>query len=636
MIKNILFLLTLNLSATAFAAEEGTFKTAENSQNYIESFLNYLDGAKINSDALKNLSEQISEARSSVSSSQQSLIGIEADLVKKRERHQSLPSKISALELQNTENSAESQRIFEEHFPNESSISSVIEFFTQKRQDLVTRRGRLETSLSENNTPFDEQISTEENLISRYQTQINDLQNKQSQNQRDVNDLSREIKKLRQEINEVQNEIESPAFIAKYEAAQTAFEEIEATRIAEGLNCRKRKGIFGLGGFRDNSATCKTFRTAQKIFQRLRPLVDGSLINEKRASLDDFIESRRTLRAELSFIRNKIPNLNSDIRTAQSQIRLLKENQSVTTRPFREALAQVEFELDSTNREWSHVQKLNSLNEKNKRNLRKIERYNIEQTELPSLISRLEVQAASLNSRLQNEQSRLTAVVSEKNNLSEAVQQSLLDIESKRLEMIQTLEEEGLRLALAQGNEPLSTSTVIFESRDWNVMTSDNDIDWGQESCKAETTLTTSVENIEMSASLSVVNLMNTKGLYNEPFVAMTVSIPPVTVGGPAGLDLNSYKKVRLRASSSRTSVELDLVYSMSDEEHLVFVAKLSDRAELIKLIAAKNRMHAKLLTSEDKSEDISFSLRGSSNALKSSRSNSLAKACGGIEIRSF
>lgn len=625
MIKNILSLIILTLSFSALAVDAN--ETTIQSQLYIKSVLEYLDQTKSNNLRLSELNNQIKKAASTARSSDRDLDKATKTLKEKEDRLSSLTGKITRLENRNVSHIEASQDIFETRFPGEGSIDSVISNVTNQRKLLVDEQLRLQTALDSENRSFDQQILRKEAEITTARTTISQLEEQQIQNRQQVESINGDIRKLTREIRELQRIKNAPGFAGRHAAAQVKFEETKLLKEQEQRNC-KSSNFFG--AFRDKSATCKAYRQAQSTLRNLDRIASGKPIQEKRNQVRELERNVTHIRNSQPALRRQIQSLTEDIGTARRQLERLEDNKSITTRPIRTALAEANFNLQTIERKWSYVQTLTSLRNNLASNNRNISRYKREQGTLPSVIQDLQLSLSDFTGAAQINNDTLTALTTEKEELVKIDQDTILAIENMRSSMKTTQSTNLLTVVPPAATEPIDASTVIFESKDWMVSTSEDDVDWSRASCKAETELTTSLGELEleMFATLSVVNLKNSNGTYNEPLVSLSVS-------AMSGIDLNAYKEVVLQASSSRTEIELDLIYSMSDEENLLFIAKLSDREELIRLIAAKNTMGAKLISVDETSENISFSLRGSSRALKgtSSRDLSLRQACGGIEV---
>ncbi len=626
MIKFISIVTIAALWAVSSIASE---RSVESSQEYINSILNHTDQSKNITNRVDELEGEISTARRTSRKAAEKVTAASKNISTKEARLDSLPGKIENYERRIQTKTAESNDIFGQHFPEANSIDAAISKVSSARQTLVNEKNRLTASLNRKNESFNSEISRIETRITNNRTNKEIAENKLDSNRQERSTLTDEIQTARQEIRKLENIKNRPGFPERLRKVRKRFKEIDELRQSEGRNCLKRKFF---GGYRDKSPTCVTYREVKPKFDRVNGINDGSLVRDiRRNQIRPKTDRLSVIEREQSQLRDQVQDLTADIRSDERAIERLEDDKFVETRPLRLKIAEVDFDLESIHGKWLKAQRLKTLRDEMASHRRNIRRYQGEQETLPGEIASLRVSLGELTDSAQAAADTLDALNLEQETLVQNAQDAIRLIEENRLVMNSTLAEENPLLAPVNPETPEELPTVIMESRDWNVLTTDNDSNWMRPSCKAETSLVTTIEELEVSADLSVVNLKNENGLYNEPLVTLTVS----TI---ADIDLNLYKNVNLSTSRSRPGLDLDFVYSMSDEGKLVFISKLSDRAELIKLIAAKNTMYANLSGDNDVLQRVSFSLRGSNNAIKSasSRDQSLKRACGGIDTFKF
>ncbi|MGH1469471.1 MAG: hypothetical protein ACRBBP_11475 [Bdellovibrionales bacterium] len=614
------------LWATLASASE---RSAESSTEYINSILAHTDQSKDLKKQVNDLEKEISTASKASKTAASKVTETSKSISTKEARLESLPGKIERYQKLIETKTNESNDIFEQYFPEADSIDAAISKVSRSRQALVNEKERLTASLNSKNESFNAEIIRIETRITNNRSNKETAEDKIVSNRQDRVTLNDEIQAARQEVRKLENIKNSDDFAQRLQRTRKRFKEIDELRQSEGRNCLRRKFF---GGYRDKSPTCITYRDVKPKVDRLNGINDGSLVrNIHQDQIRPKTNRLSAIEREQLQLRDRVQDLATSIRADERAVERLEDDKLIATRPIRLKLAEVDFDLESIEGKWLKAQRLKTLHDEMASHRRNIARYQGEQETLPPEIATLKVTLGELEESAQAAVDTLAALNLEKENLVLSAQNAVSAIEENRLSMNSALAEENPLLAPVSAETPEELPTVIMESRDWNVLTTDNDSNWMRPSCKAETSLVTTIEELEVSADLSVVNLKNESGLYNEPLVTMTVSTT-------ADLDLNLYKNVNLSTSKSRPGLELDFVYSMSDEGKLVFISKLSDRAELINLIAAKNTMYANLSGDNDVLQRVSFSLRGSHNSLKSSSSKdqSLQRACGGIDTFNF
>jgi len=427
------------------------------------------------------------------------------------------------------------------------------------------------------------------------------------------------LRTARQAFRRAKQLKEDPQLPKKIKQAEKKLAEINEERIRQGRGCTGPGAAF--------SNVCRRYANAKKKLKDLKALAaPGSLkpYRQKRNQAERRLENLNTSKRELA---SRTHLLEDIYRRSQSRVADLEEDLRLVTGPILTELSDLDGQLNRLSLKLDKANRLETLASDIGSLQRRIRRNEENLAALPALIESLQTDLASVTQNLENAQEASADL-----NEALAAEQVVLtkqrsEINSLRLEM-----NESLSTVTELADSPAVTPNVdteIMSSRDWSVITTELDNEWNRPTCRAETLEAVEEGDSEVitSANLKVVNLVNPTTGFNEPIVVVTVD--------SSRDDLVNFSKVTVRVSSS-TTYNFDLIYSKSSKNKLFFMADLNDRKGLIEMVLKKSRMEVVLTNvNSDSSEEITFSLRGSTNALnsRSSRDNSLRNACGGINI---
>jgi chromosome segregation ATPase len=624
MLKKILVTVLLVLGTSAAWSNESAEKS---SKDYIESLLNLMDKTKETNVQLLILQERIDAASEKARFSERELNRTKRSINLKADRLRALPNLITNARSSIVSNRNEQNRILNIHFPDSNSVSEAVSSVRSRGSFLENERGRLLSSLRVIESDYDQEFKRLERQIDEKIELNNQNRRTRAQNERRFDPLERDVRKLKQEIDDLKTRRDDPRLVVRIREARDLFSAALKKRNDENRNCIKRN--FFTGKYKDRSETCKNYRRAKNNLEELEAIKSGELIRSKRSQRRDKLAEIKNLRDEQERLKRQHDRRLVEIEDDRRRLLRIDDDKLIATRPIRSALAQVDFDLQQLQPKMNQANRLQGLESDNLNLRRTIVNGEAELEQLPNEIENLESSLPVLRENAAADAMAFERISTEEAELKRSIEQEASLVEERRNSLLDALQSSP---ALAEATEkPIEEQEILYPSRDWTVSTTLSDEVWTRASCKAQTTTLTTVGDFGVSAKLSVVNLQNNEGVYNEPIVMMTVS------SSDPNLLLDQYLNASLRASSTNEEIEMNLLYSLSDASRLVFVSKLLDRKKLIDLIAAKNNMFASLISDEESgSENITFSLRGSHNSLKSRSQKSLNNACGGIQVTNY
>ncbi len=621
-------LITILFTILMGTAAQSNMTAVDASERYVSGLLDLLDTTKSTNVEIEVLKIDVSKAESHLKLKSNEVVETEGSITTKESRLQSIPNLISQNDRSIIRKEQEQKNILDVNFPDASNVDDAISKTRFQKQNLVSEKQRLESSLRSIEREYNQSIESLRSLINNKNSSIKSHQKELVSNREKRSALRIEIESLRKEIRDLRAIKDAPGFEQRLRQARAAYRQAENLRASESRNCDRRNF---LGRYRDRSKTCKDFRAARSLRNRLNAINSGESIRLKRDQLQSKTREIDTLKSRSERLQASIRRLEDEVSIDQRRLQSIEEDKRSATNPTRQALFQIEFDLERIERKLSLTRRLETLQTEVTSHRSNISRYERQRETFPDQIIRLRQKLTSLYEQKENATRLLFELKTQQDELLSSMSLKSEAVEQSRLNLLGTLKSTKPSLLPVDSENPNSEmKTLLYDSKDWGVWAVENDSEWSRMTCKVETSLEVFLGELEVFSSLSVLNIKNAQGEYNEPLVQLTVE-------SNTGLDLNAFKNANLRPSSTSKYFDMDLIYSKSDETKLVFLSKLSDREELIRLIAAKNTMFVNLVTENPEvSENISFSLRGSSNSLKSSRNQSLKTACGGIEVTAF
>jgi|GEM_PF-2130017 len=602
----------------------GSQVTTDLSTEYISKVTAHLDGLDAQLQKVETAETAATTARRAARSASKNLASVQKDLDEANDNTAAYPRRINRDTNSIADKREESRSIFQNTFPEfstpDEAIRSVNRTKNRLNEDKEIVEGQIRRKTAEISAPLDRAraaIERDRNQLRQNQTRLSNLDSQVANARTEFQNADRELKKARRLKND-------PQLPRKIREAQKKFDEAKRARDERGTNCRGLRAV--------TRKICRRYNDAKANLRRLEAIAaPGSLrpLRQKRnraqTNLDDLTDQRRRVASDTD-------SLLDALRRSESRVDDLEDELRRSTEPLRDEIADINRRIDRLASKISLAQRLETLESDISSLQRRIRRNEDRLEALPALIIKLEgdLTVAQQESEAASEKSA---------DLAEAlvIEQSVLTTERAEINSLRTEMNNSLstvtELAPARDQAP-NVDEVIMDSNAWNVLTTDLDNDWERASCRAETVKVLEqietdegTEEVITSASLKVVNLANPTSGFNEPVVVMTLESTTAEL-----LDFNT---VTLSASRSRVYT-FDLIYSKSTSNKLFFMADLKDRKALIKFMLDKSRMKVKLANlNSEVTDQIEFSLRGSTAALNSSssRNQSMRNACGGITV---
>jgi predicted nucleic acid-binding Zn-ribbon protein len=615
MLKKSIITSALLCSSLAWGSQAAN----EISKEYISKVTTHLDGLKNQSSVIDQAEKDVEVAKGAVRPAERNVNEIEKSLGEEKDNRSAYPRRIKRDNESIEEMRSESESIFRNTFPEftspEEAIRSVksdVNFLQQEKNILEDRLRRKENEYASALSSARSDVNTNRSILEQNLRELSDVETKLPQAINELRDAREALRRAEQIVND-------PQLPRRIRQAEERLETINQERIAEGKSCGGLSPIF--------SGVCRRWIEAREELKELRAIGrPGSLrpyrqrVAQAERTLENLRDSKRNLSSRTNF-------LEDDLRRSESRVSNLEEDLRLETQPLRGDIADVDRRLRGLDSKLAQAQRLESLESSIGSIGRRVERNEEKLAALPALIAKLERNLADAKQTLENAQEALADL-----NENLAREQNVLTAQKTEINALRLELNDSLSTVVTLNPSAVVTPNVdteIMTSNDWSVITTDLDNEWNRATCSAERLEIVEEGDSEVitSANLKVVNLVNPTSGFNEPVVVMTVD--------SARNDLVNFSKVTVRASSSKTYT-FDLIYSKSSQNKLFFMADLNDREGLIEIILKKSRMEVVLTNlNSAESEEIIFSLKGSTKALNSdsSRDNSLKNACGGIDI---
>jgi len=599
----------------------GSQAATDLSTEYVEKVTAHLDGLQTQLTKVETAEEEATQARRAARAATEKLSSVQKDLAEANDNTSAYPRRIKRDSESAASKREESKSIFERHFPDFDSPEEAIRSVVRRQNRLQDEKSSLEARLSRVESEFSSSLSRARSDEDSARTDLR-------RNQQDLDNLDTRIPSARDKLRDARQAFrkarelrDDPSLPRKIQKAKDEFAEIDRVRQERGKTCNGLSVI--------TSGVCRKYKAARDKVRRLENIRKPGALRPLRQRRDQAKEDLDELLDEQRDLEINTDELEDDLRRAENRVSDLEDDLRRETRPLRNDIADIDDQLKRQSTKFARAKKLETLEDEIASLKKRVQRNQERLEALPALITKLEGDVATAQTE-SDEAAEISVDLAQEFELQKAVlPNQKAEIAQLRTDMNNSLA-SAADLAPAEETAP-STDNEIMTSTDWSVFTTDLDSEWDRATCRAETLEVLEEADSEeiSSAQLKVVNLANPKSGFNEPVVVMTIK-------SSRAADLAGFNTATVRLSSRR-SYTFDLIYSKSTEGKLFFMAGLDDREGLIKFMLDKSRMKVTVsnLNPEVDSNDIRFSLKGSTKALnsRSSRDQSMRNACGGIKI---